>query len=361
MRLQAFLGATSGASGAPTGSGPVGEECRTARERAGLIDITSFSKFRVSGPGAESFLDGLLANRMPKRTGALRLGHALTSTGGVRSEFSIMRDGPEEFYLVSSGAAERFDHDYLAKALPGDGSVGLENITERHGVLVLVGPRSRDVLQKLTETDLSNEAFPWLTGRHIRVGMAPVRALRVNFVGELGWELHHPIEYQTGLYDALMAAGAEVGIGGVGMRAMESLRVEKSYRMWGMDLTTEYSAFEAGLDRFIALNKPAFIGRDALIRQREEGVPQAFATLEVDTEDADPWGNEPLYLDGEMVGRATSGVYGHTVGRSLALAYLRPEAAAVGTGLTIDILGARRPARVIPESPHDPENERLRA
>ena len=339
----------------------VGEECRAARERVGLIDITGFSKFRVSGSGAEAFLDGLLANRMPKKTGALRLGHALTSTGGVRSEFSIMRDGPDEFYLVSSGAAERYDHDYLAKALPGDGSVGLDNITERHGVLVLVGPRSRAVLQKLTDTDLSNEAFPWLTGRHIRVGMAPVRALRVNFVGELGWELHHPIEYQTGLYDALMAAGAEFGIGGVGMRAMESLRVEKSYRMWGMDLTTEYSAFEAGLDRFIALNKPAFLGRDALVRQREEGVPQAFVTLEVDADDADPWGNEPVHLDGEMVGRATSGVFGHTVGRSLALAYVRPEAAAVGTGLTIDILGSRRAARVIPESPHDPENERLRA
>ena len=339
----------------------VGEECRLARERVGLIDITSFSKFRVSGPGAETFLDGLLANRMPKKTGALRLGHALTSAGGVRSEFSIMRDGEEEFYLVSSGAAERFDHDYLAKALPGDGSVNLDNITERHGVLVLVGPHSRAVLQKLTDTDLSNDTFPWLTGRHIRVGVAPVRALRVNFVGELGWELHHPIEYQTGLYDALMAAGAEFGIGGVGMRAMESLRVEKSYRMWGMDLTTEYSAFEAGLDRFVALNKPGFLGREALIRQREEGVPQAFVTLEVEADDADPWGNEPLYLEGQMVGRATSGVYGHTVGRSLALAYVRPEAAGLGTELAIDILGSHRPARVIPESPHDPENARLRS
>jgi len=191
--------------------------------------------------------------------------------------------------------------------------------------------------------------------------MAPVRALRVNFVGELGWELHHPIEYQLGLYDALMAAGAEFGIGGVGMRAMESLRVEKSYRMWGMDLTTEYSAFEAGLDRFIALNKPAFLGRDALVRQREEGVPQAFVTLEAEAEDADPWGNEPLYLDGRMVGRATSGVYGHTVGKSLALAYVRPEAAAPGAELEIDILGKRRRARVIPDSPHDPDNMRLRA
>ena len=341
--------------------GHVGEECRTARERVGLIDITGFSKFAISGPGAERFLDGLLANRMPKKTGALRLGHALTSTGGVRSEFSIMRDGPEEFYLVSSGAAERYDHDYLAKALPEDGSVSLDNITERHGVLVLVGPHSRAVLQKLTDTDLSNEAFPWLTGRDIRVGMAPVRALRVNFVGELGWELHHPIEYQIGLYDALMAAGAEFGIGGVGMRAMESLRVEKSYRMWGMDLTTEYSAFEAGLDRFIALNKPEFIGRDALIRQREEGVPQAFVTLEVDADDADPWGNEPIYRDGEMVGRATSGVYGHTVSRSLALAYVLPEAAVPGTELAVDILGSRRVARVIPDSPHDPENRRLRS
>ena len=341
--------------------GPVGGEVRLVRESVGVIDITSFSKFGVSGPGAEGFLETLVANRLPGREGAVRLGHALTSTGGVRSEFSIMRDGPEDFHLVSSGAAERYDHDHLAKMMPGDGSVRLENLTERHGVLVLAGPRARDVLGQLTGADLSNAAFPWLTGRHIRVGVVPVRALRVNFVGELGWELHHPIEYQVGLYDALMRAGREYGIGGVGMRAMESLRVEKSYRMWGLDLTTEYSALEAGLDRFVALDKPAFRGREALLRQRDEGVPQAFVTLEVDAADADAWGNEPVLLDGETVGRVTSGAYGHSVGKSLALAYVRAGIAAAGTELAVDILGERRPARIIPASPHDPANIRLRA
>ena len=190
----------------------VGNECRTVRERAGLIDITSFSKFQVSGPGAEAFLDGLVARRMPKGIGRINLAHALTPRGGVRSEFTIMRDGPESFYLISSGAAERFDHDFLVKRAPTDGSVRIDNVTTAHGVLVLAGPRSRDILSKVTDTDLSNEAFRWLTGQHILIGSAPVRAMRINFVGDLGWELHHPIEYQNHLLDQLVAAGEEFGL-----------------------------------------------------------------------------------------------------------------------------------------------------
>ena len=185
--------------------------------------------------------------------------------------------------------------------------------------------------------------------------------MRVNFVGELGWELHHPIEYQNQIFDALVEAGAEFGLGMCGMRAMESLRIEKSYRMWGLDLTTEYSAFEAGLDRFVQLNKGDFVGRDALLDQQREGVPQRFVTLVVEVDDADPLGNEPIYLDDRMVGRATSGVYGHTVANSLALAYLQPDVAEHGTALEIVILGERFPATVVPHSPYDPENQSLRA
>ena len=340
---------------------PVGAECRTARERVGIIDITSFSKFEVSGPGAEAYLDRMVARSLPKKVGRINLSHALTPSGGVRSEFTITRDGPDRFYLVSSGAAERYDHDLLLKNLPDDGGVTVDNITTGHGVLVLVGPRAREVLAKLTDADLSNGAFPWLTARHISVDLAPVRALRVNFVGELGWELHHPIEYQSHIFDALMAAGEEFGIGLVGMRAMDSLRVEKSYRMWGQDLTTEYSAFEAGLDRFVHLDKPAFVGRDALVRQQRDGVPQRFVTLEVGADDADALGNEPLYQGDRMVGRATSGAYGHAVGKSLALAYVQPEVAQPGTALEVEILGERKRATVIEASPWDPENVRLRA
>lgn len=218
--------------------------------------------------------------------------------------------------------------------------------------MVLVGPHARDILQKVTDADLSSDAFKWLTGQRINVGLAPdVRALRVNFVGELGWELHHPIEYQSHIFDALVAAGAEFELGMCGMRAMDSLRIEKSYRMWGQDLTRECSVFEAGLERFVHLDKGDFIGRGALLKQQQEGVPQAFVTLEVDADDADPLGNEPLYQGGAMIGRATAGAYGHVVGKSLAIGYVSPDAAAPGTALEIEILGERRAARVIPDSP----------
>ena len=340
---------------------PVGEECRAVREHCGLIDITSFSKFAVSGTGAEAWLDGLVANRLPAKDGQIRLAHALTESGGVRSEFTIMRDGPDRFYLINSGAAERYDHDFLVRRLPDDGAIRIDNLTTSHGVLVVAGPRARELLSAITDADLSNAAFPWLTGRHIDVGLAPVRAMRINFVGELGWELHHPIAYQNQLFDALVAAGEPLGIGMCGMRAMDSLRIEKSYRMWGQDLTTEYSAFEAGLDRFIQLNKGDFVGRDALVRQQQEGVPQSFVTLAVEVEDADAWGNEPIYRDGTMVGRATAGAFGHFLGQSLAMGYVARDAGEVGTALEIEILGTRRPATVVADSPVDPTNERLRA
>ncbi len=339
----------------------VGNECKMTRERATIIDITSFAKHEVSGPGAEAYLDRMVARKLPKRIGRVSLSHALTPSGGVRSEFTVTRLGLNQFYLVSSGAAERYDNDLLVKQLPDDGSVTLTNLTTSYGVLVLVGPRSRDILSKVTDADLSNEAFPWLTGQQMHVGVAPTLALRVNFVGELGWELHHPIEYQNHIFDTLMTAGEEYGIGLCGMRAMDSLRIEKSYRMWGQDLTIEYSVFEAGLDRFIHLDKGDFVGRDALVKQKQEGVPQRFITLEVDVDEADPLGNEPIYRGEALVGRATAGAYGHVVKKSLALAYVKPETANVGTALEIEILGKRHRATVIEESPWDPENKRLRA
>lgn len=332
------------------------------------MKCSTFSKFEVSGPGAADWLDRLVANSIPKKIGRMSLAHALTDSGGVRSEFTITRLGPERFYLISSGAAERFDWDYLWKNLPADGSVQIQNVTNSRGVFVLSGPDARKVLQPLTDNDLSNAAFPWLTTQTINVGLASdVRALRVNFVGELGWELHHPIEFSRHIYKELMQAGKDYDIGLVGMRAMDVLRIEKSYRMWAGDLTREYTALEAGLDRFVRLNKGEFRGRDALVRQQQEGVPQRFVTLEVfpeargDRPVADAGGNEPLYKDGKMVGRATSGTYGHNCGKSLALAYVQPEAAEIGTELEIVILQERFRAVVIPESPWDPENERLRA
>jgi len=344
--------------------GQVGNEARLMRARVGVIDLTPFTKHEVTGPGAEGWLDRLVANKVPAKIGRMALSHALTTRGGIRSEFTITKIAEQHYYVVSAGAAERYDNDYLVKSLPADGSVGLRNITNTRGCLVLGGPKSRDVLAQLTDTPLDNATFPWLTAQVIETGLAvDVYALRVNFVGALGWELHFPIEYAHHLFDALFEAGGPHGIGMVGMRAMESLRLEKSYRMWGSDITPDYTPFEASLDRFVRLKKGAFIGREALERQLAAGVPNRFVTLEVhQVSDADPLGNEPLFdRAGRMIGRATSGYYGHCLQKSLAIGYARSEYATPGTELSIEILGERKPATVLGESPYDPENLELRA
>jgi dimethylglycine dehydrogenase len=341
----------------------VGNECRNMRERVGVIDLTPFAKHEVSGAGAEAWLDSLVANKVPTKTGRIALCHALTPRGGIRSEFTISKLGEQRFYVVSAGAGERFDGDHLQKMLPKDGSVQLRNITTARGCFVLAGPRSREVLAQLTDTPLDNASFPWLTSQVIEVGYATeVYALRVNFIGELGWELHFPIEYAHSLFDAIFKAGAEFGIGMAGMRAMESMRLEKSYRMWGTDLSIEYSPYESGLDRFVRMNKGEFIGRAALEKQLAAGVPNRFVTLEVhDVGDADALGNEPLYAGGQIVGRATAGAFGHVLGKSLALGYVKTAQAEVGNTLEIEILGQRRRATVVVESPLDPDNQKLRA
>ncbi len=340
----------------------VGSEHNNIRNNVGIIDITSFSKFRVSGESAEAYLDKMVARRLPKTPGRIQLCHVLTRYGGVRSEFTVTRNVDGSFYLVSSGAAERFDWSFLSQHLPNDGSVKLENLTTSHGTLVVAGPNSRKVLQKLTKADLSNEAFPWLTAQNIYVGVAPLRAMRVNFVGELGWELHHPIEYQRHIFEQLMDAGQEFDIGQCGMRAMDSLRIEKSYRMWGQDLTREYTIFEAGLNHFVHMDKGEFTGRDALREQSENGVPQEFVTVSVDgVTDADPLGNEPLWDGDQMIGRATAGSYGHFLKESLAIGYVQAGYGQIGTKMEIEILGNRYNCAVVENSPHDPNNVRLKS
>ena len=339
----------------------VGRECRNVAANVGLLDMTAFAKCRVSGPGAEGFLDRLVANRVPARSGPVRLVHALNTRGGVLSEFTLWREGEESFYLVSAGAFQRLDHDWIRRHAPRDGSVRFEDLTNQRGVLVVAGPKARALLARVTDADLSNTAFPWLSGRWIDVGLAPCLALRVNYVGELGWELHHPVEYQNHVFDALMEAGRDLGLAPFGIRAMDSMRIEKSYRMVGTELSIEYAALESGMGRFVHLNKGDFIGRDALHRWMERGFSNQLVTLEVhDATDADPLGNNPVFAGGELAGRATGGNYGFRVGKSLALAMVRPDLAAPGTALEIDVLGAMHGATVIGESPYDPGNEKLR-
>jgi dimethylglycine dehydrogenase len=344
----------------------VGNEVRAMRENVGLMELSSFAKYEVEGPGARDWLDRLVANNIPKSVGRMSLSHALNPSGSVRSEFTITRmaDGllGERFFVVGPGAAHDYDLDFLQKIMPRDGSVHLRDVTNQYGVLVLAGPNSRKVLEKIADADVSNEAFKWLTMREIPIGFCPnVRAMRVNFVGSLGWELHHPIEYQIQLFEALRQAGAEFRIANVGMRAMDSMRLEKSYRLWGTDLNAENSVLEAGLNRFVRLNKGEFTGRDALVLQQEQGVPNQYCTIEIDADDADAFGNEPVLLDGEVIGRGTAGGYGHFVGKSLMLGYVKTEHATVGLECQVRVLDQLRPARIIAESPYDPENLALRA
>ena len=341
----------------------VGNECKNTAINAGLLDMTAFAKCRVQGPGALKFLNWIFAQRMPVAHGKLALCHGLTSKGGVHSEFTIQRESKDSFYMVSAGANHRLDHDWLKKHMPADGSVQFTDLTNSMGVLVLAGPKSRDILQPITGANLSNECFPWLTGQETHVGYAPVKLLRVNFVGELGWEIHHPIEYQNHIFDSLFTHGDKHGLKPFGIRAMNSMRLEKSYRLVGTEMSIEYSAYESGLHRFVNLKKKnGFLGKDALLEWEKRGFDNAFVTLEViDVDDADVIGNNPIYNNNEVVGRATSGGYGWRMNKSLALAMVHPDQSKVGNELSIEILGKRYKCKVLNDSPHDPENEKLRS
>ena len=339
----------------------VGDECRNVRDNVGLMDMSAFAKCEVSGSGAEGWLNSILTNRAPRRTGRVTLTYLLTKRGGVRAEFTLTRIGPERFYLVSAAALETHDFDALEKLLPADNSVRIDKVTTQRGVLVLAGPRSREVLAKVSDIDVSNAAFPWLTARRLSIKAAALIAMRVNFVGELGYELHHPIETQNAIFDALMAAGAPFGIKPFGIRAMDSLRLEKSYKLIGRELSIEYSALESGLERFVDFDKGPFLGRDALVAWRDKGFENKLVTLEVQgVTDADARGSEPVMKNGAIIGRTTSGGYGWRTGKSLALAMVGPEFSHIGGEVDVRILGEMRRAIVIPDSPYDPKNAALR-
>jgi dimethylglycine dehydrogenase len=280
-------------------------------------------------------------------------------SGGILSELTITRLAEERFYLCSAATAEWHDEQWLRRHLSADGAIQLRNLTARYGTLVLAGPRAREVLRQVTEADLSNDSFPWLAAGSIEVAFAKVLALRINYVGELGWELHLPLECQLPVYQALMAAGAHTGIRDFGMYATDSLRLEKCYRAWKVDLSHEFTPLEASLDRFVALDKPDFIGRDALLRQREAGIARRLVPLVVETDVDAPFCASVL-AGGERVGLVGSAGYGHTLRKSIALAYVTAELATPGTALEVEIFGARRAAVVGTEPLYDPDNLRLR-
>jgi dimethylglycine dehydrogenase len=343
------------------------DEAKAVRETAGLIDATAFAKHRVKGPGATAFLDWFTTNRLPK-VGRINLTYALTDAGTTRTEYTIVRLAPDDYYLVSAGAWADYDGDFLRKsaeeAEPRMGRIEVQDVTTQWGVFALAGPNSRAILASLIRdpdpaTALSNKRFPWLSARRIELGMVPVQAIRVAYTGELGWELHHPIEMQTHLFDRLMAAGEAHGLKLVGARAQNWLRQEKSYRAFGNELGRDATPLEADLPRFVDATKD-FRGKAAM---EATGIRSLCATLLIDGRaDADPWGREALFApDGTKAGRLTSGGYSVAFGKSIGMGYLRPDLAVPGTKLKVRMFRELWDAVVTEDSPYDPKNERIRA
>ncbi len=337
-------------------------EALAVRERVGLTDLSTFAKYEVKGKDAYAFLERICANRIPARDGGIILGHLLNGNGFIESEVTVTRLGLEHFYVLSAAVAQLHDKDQLEWRKREGERVTITDVTDDYGVLVLAGPKARDVLGQCTKTDLTNAAFGWLTASEAEVaGVKGVRLLRVNYVGELGWELHCPMAKMPKVFDALMTAGAVHGIRPFGTYAMNSLRMEKAYRGWGSELTSEIDMFEAAMERFIRLDKADFIGKAASLTRQQRGPRMKLVYLEVDNTDSDCMGNEPVYAGDRLVGLTTSGGYGHAVNKSLAFAYVEPKLTQPGSAFEAMIFGERRKARIIAEPVWDADNLRLKA
>ena len=346
----------------------VRDECLAVRERAGVLDLSGFAKFDVTGPDARAFLNRVCANRMPQG-GGIVLAHHLSRQGRIGGELTITHLADDHFYVLAAAGAEVRDLDRLNEARRSGERVQVANVTDERGVLVLAGPRSRDILSKLTAAPLDSRAFRWLSGREIQVAGKPVRALRVNYVGELGWELHPLMTDMEALYDAVMASGAAFDIANFGLYAVNSLRMEKAYRSWGAELTNEVNMLDADMARFIKLDKVDFAGKAATLLAAQvaaaglqtDGQPLRLIYFEVDAGDSDVRGSEPIFAGERCVGVTTSGAYGHYVRKSLGFGYVPPALAAPGTHLQVRLLGERRRVRILDGPAYDPDSKRLRA
>jgi len=339
----------------------VQKECENVQNNAGLLDLSTFAKYEISGKDSESFLDRLCSNKIPKKDGSIVLTHMLNEKGRIQSELTITRFPNNIFYILSSTASEIRDLDWFNNHLRKEENVTVKNVTNDYGVLVLVGPNSRKILSQLTSHNLHNNDFPWLKGKEILINKTSVRALRVNYVGELGWELHHPINQMESLYDAIYEVGKKEKLINFGTYAVNSLRIEKAYKGWGSELTGEISLVEAGMDRFFNLKKKNnFIGAKVLEKKIQSGVDIKIVYLEVDADDVDARGNEPVYHNNKVVGVVTSGGYGFRSKKSLAFAYIKSDLLKA-PNLEIEIQGKKRKAKILHKVVYDPGNKKLTA
>jgi dimethylglycine dehydrogenase len=336
-------------------------EALAVRERVGLMDLSTFAKFEVTGLDAQAFLDRICANKIPEKDGGIILTHLLNENGFIESELTVTRLAANHYYVLSAAAAQLYDMDQLSWRKKENENVAITDVTDDFGVLILAGPKSRDVLKACTSKDLSNAVFRWLTGKTAEVaGVDDIRLLRMTYVGELGWELHVPRAGMQKVFDALMKAGEPYGLRLFGTYAMNSLRMEKSYRGWGSELTNEIDMFEGSMERFIRLDKDDFTGKAASLSRKQKGQRMKLVTIEVANTDSDCMGNEPVYHAGELVGITTSGAFGHAVGKSLAFAYVPPDMTANDTEFDVMVFTEMRKARIIPDSIWDPDNARIK-
>jgi 4-methylaminobutanoate oxidase (formaldehyde-forming) len=335
-------------------------EHRAARERVALFDETSFSKLEVSGAGAFALLQRLADNEIDRSPGSVTYTQLLNERGGIECDLTVTRLAADRFLLVTGSAFGLHDLAWIRSHAPEDGSVRLDDVTLRDTCLGLFGPRAREVLQRVTPDDVSHAAFPYMTARRLTVGGVPVLALRVTYVGELGWELYTGTADGVVLWDTLWDAGQGFGLVAAGYRALDSLRLEKGYRYWSSDLTPEHTPWEAGLDGCVKLDKGAFIGRDALLAQRARGVERRLTCVALADPHAIVFGGEPIVQDGAIIGRVTSGGYGYSLGRSIAYGYVPAPAARPGTPLAVEVFGDRVPATVCREPLYDPRGEKIK-
>jgi len=341
----------------------VGEECRAVRDGVGLLEISTFAKCEVTGTGVAAWLDNLLANRMPKTIGKTVLSPMLSPKGRLIGDFTVSRLGEERFILLGSGPMQRYHMRWFAQNLPADGSIRVENLSARYCGLQIAGPAARHLLQMAaSDDDVGGNAFPFLSAREMAVGACPnAIVVRVSFTGELGYEIYMPAEYQRGVFEAITAAGKSLGLWLAGSRALLSLRVEKGFPSWGVDLSPDYSPYEPGLGRFVRLEKPDFIGKDAVARLSGLPPKERLATFVVDANGVDCFGGEAIYRDGELAGYVTSATYGHHVRESLALGYVKPQYFEDGAAFEVELLGMRRPALMSQRPRFDPEGTRMRS
>ena len=340
--------------------GPVANECRAVREAVGLIEISTFAKYEVTGPNAEGWLSRVLANRMP-RQGRMLLSPMLNHAGRLIGDFTVAKASPERFYIFGSGIAEEYHLRWFEAHLPGSG-ISLRSLAAEWSGVSIAGPNARELLSRITEEDVSRQAFPFLAFREMCAGGVRAKVARITFTGDLGFEIWVRTDFQRTLYDAVVEAGADLGLRHFGARALNSLRLEKSFGTWAREFRPIYGPFEARLDRFVDLEKNDFIGRDGAMKERHEGPKRRLVTLVVDDDGVDVMGDEPVWRNGEVIGWVTSGGYAHHANKSVALAYVPAVNANVteAGAFEVEILGNRRPATLAPAPLFDPAGARMR-